>query len=248
MQRIGSERQIKEGEQDKVGGKPRNVLPTLRSHADYSEVKFRDLGLEVKDSRDPDPSLLCAIDFKDLTNLLWWDEAVIPLYNFIEDTTWSFSAAEDTAVASKYKLGDNLGEGMFGTVKLCWNRSTRKKYAVKIIDKIIVAKYDRMAQVMQELAIMKILRHRNIVELLEVLESETKVYIFMEYLDGGDLFDKITAQKRLDEETTVFYFQQLLNGVEYCHNKGICHRDLKPEVRCNISHIAQCSYRGLLSV
>lgn len=76
---------------------------------------------------------------------------------------------------------------------------------------------------------MKLVRHPHVVRLHEVLASRTKIYIILEYITGGELFDKIVHHGRLSELEARRYFQQLIDGVEYCHSKGVYHRDLKPE-------------------
>ena len=76
---------------------------------------------------------------------------------------------------------------------------------------------------------MKLVHHKSIVKLMEVLASRTKIFIVIELVTGGELFDKIVSAGRLDEDKARFYFRQLVDGVEYCHKKGVCHRDLKPE-------------------
>ena len=72
--------------------------------------------------------------------------------------------------------------------------------------------------------------HPNVVKLVEVLASHSKIYIVLELIDGGDLFDKIKEKSGgLSEQECQSYFRQLLDGLEYCHDKGVSHRDLKPE-------------------
>ena len=56
-----------------------------------------------------------------------------------------------------------------------------------------------------------------------------QIFIVLELIAGGELFDKIVSEGRFDEPTARFYFRQLIRGVKYCHNQGVCHRDLKPE-------------------
>jgi 5'-AMP-activated protein kinase catalytic alpha subunit len=84
-------------------------------------------------------------------------------------------------------------------------------------------------QIKREISIMKLVRHPYVVRLHEVLASRTKIYIILEFITGGELFDKIVHHGRLSEAEARRYFQQLIDGVDYCHSKGVYHRDLKPE-------------------
>ena len=85
------------------------------------------------------------------------------------------------------------------------------------------------AQVKKEISIMKLVRQDYVVQLKEVLASRTKIFIVLELVTGGELFDKIVAEGRFNEETARFYLRQLVEGTQYCHRQGVCHRDLKPE-------------------
>ncbi|XP_071920548.1 CBL-interacting serine/threonine-protein kinase 23-like isoform X13 [Coffea arabica] len=76
---------------------------------------------------------------------------------------------------------------------------------------------------------MKLIRHPNVIRMFEVMASKTKIYIVLEFVTGGELFDKIATKGRLKEDEARKYFQQLINAVDYCHSRGVCHRDLKPE-------------------
>ena len=69
----------------------------------------------------------------------------------------------------------------------------------------------------------------HVVQLHEVLASKTKIYLVLELVTGGELFDKIVKETRFTESKARFYFRQLVTSVEFCHNLGVCHRDLKPE-------------------
>ncbi|KAF6143108.1 hypothetical protein GIB67_041176 [Kingdonia uniflora] len=75
---------------------------------------------------------------------------------------------------------------------------------------------------------MRLLNHPHIVKLFEVLATKTKIYFVMEYVKGGELFDKV-AKGRFSEDLSRRYFQQLISAISYCHSHGVFHRDLKPE-------------------
>jgi serine/threonine protein kinase len=81
----------------------------------------------------------------------------------------------------------------------------------------------------------KISNHRNVILLEAVLEliqdSKTTIFLVMELANGGELFDRIKIDCGTREETAKIFFRQLLEGVKHCHDQGVCHRDLKPEVR-----------------
>ncbi|KAJ1433515.1 Serine/threonine-protein kinase, active site [Sesbania bispinosa] len=84
-------------------------------------------------------------------------------------------------------------------------------------------------QVQREIRTMKLLHHPNIVRIHEVIGTKTKIYIVMEYVSGGHLLDKLSYSKKLNECEARKIFQQLIDAVDYCHNRGVYHRDLKPE-------------------
>ncbi|XP_058112778.1 CBL-interacting serine/threonine-protein kinase 23-like isoform X16 [Magnolia sinica] len=129
----------------------------------------------------------------------------------------------------KYELGRVLGEGSFGKVHLARDVETGEKRAIKVINKDRVVKDMMVAQIKREISTMKLAKHPNVVHLFEVMASKTKIYFVLEYVTGGELFDKIAKQGKLREEEARKYFQQLINAVDYCHSKGVYHRDLKED-------------------
>ncbi|KAH9747980.1 CBL-interacting serine/threonine-protein kinase 23 [Citrus sinensis] len=129
----------------------------------------------------------------------------------------------------KYELGRTLGEGSFAKVKFARNTETGENVAIKILDKEKVLKHKMIGQIKREISTMKLIRHPNVIRMYEVMASKTKIYIVLEFVTGGELFDKIASRGRLKEDEARKYFQQLINAVDYCHSRGVCHRDLKPE-------------------
>ncbi|KAI3806671.1 hypothetical protein L1987_22584 [Smallanthus sonchifolius] len=129
----------------------------------------------------------------------------------------------------KYEVGRTIGEGTFAKVKFSQNTETGESVAMKLLDRATIIKHKMVDQIKREISIMKLVRHPNVVRLHEVLASRTKIYIILEFITGGELFDKIVHHGRLSEAESRRYFQQLIDGVEYCHSKGVYHRDLKPE-------------------
>ncbi|KAK7264789.1 hypothetical protein RJT34_32399 [Clitoria ternatea] len=129
----------------------------------------------------------------------------------------------------KYELGGTLGEGNFGKVKFARNTDSGQPFAVKIIEKNKIIDLNITNQIKREIGTLKLLRHPNVVRLYEVLASKTKIYMVLEYVNGGELFDKIASKGKLTEGEGRKLFQQLIDGVSYCHNKGVFHRDLKLE-------------------
>ncbi|XP_020237875.1 CBL-interacting serine/threonine-protein kinase 5-like [Cajanus cajan] len=131
-------------------------------------------------------------------------------------------------VFGKYEMGRLLGKGTFAKVYYGKQISTGESVAIKVINKEQVRKEGMMEQIKREIAVMRLVRHPNVVELKEVMATKTKIFFVMEYVRGGELFAKISKGK-LKEDQARKYFQQLISAVDYCHSRGVSHRDLKPE-------------------
>ncbi|KAI0522849.1 hypothetical protein KFK09_005234 [Dendrobium nobile] len=129
----------------------------------------------------------------------------------------------------KYEVGRTIGEGTFAKVKFAQNTETGESVAMKVLDRATIIKHKMADQIKREISIMKLVRHPHVVRLHEVLASRRKIYIILEFITGGELFDKIVRHGKLSENDSRKYFQQLIDGVDYCHSKGVYHRDLKPE-------------------
>ncbi|KAI4965335.1 hypothetical protein ZWY2020_054788 [Hordeum vulgare] len=133
------------------------------------------------------------------------------------------------ALLGAYELGRTLGEGSFGKVKHARHRATGDHFAVKILDRgRVLSLRGADDQVRREIATLTMLAHPNVVRLHEVAASKTKIYMVLEFVNGGELFDRIAMKKTIRTRRKKT-FQQLIDGVSYCHGKGVYHRDLKPE-------------------
>ena len=128
-----------------------------------------------------------------------------------------------------YLLGEVLGEGAFAKVRLATQIHIKEKCAIKIVNKRLLEDTKDVQRLRKEIKILKTIRHKNIVQLYDIMESKMNLYFVMEYCKGGELFDYIVKKKRLLEKEACIFFQQIINGVEYLHSQGIIHRDLKPE-------------------
>lgn len=125
-------------------------------------------------------------------------------------------------------MGKLLGHGTFAKVYHARNVKTNEGVAIKVIDKEKILKGGLIAHIKREISILRRVRHPNIVQLFEVMATKSKIFFVMEFVRGGELFNKV-AKGRLQEDTARKYFQQLISAVGFCHSRGVFHRDLKPE-------------------
>ncbi|KAK7412459.1 hypothetical protein VNO78_03923 [Psophocarpus tetragonolobus] len=135
---------------------------------------------------------------------------------------------KEKILMQKYEVGRLLGQGSFAKVYHARNLKTGQSVAIKVFDKEMVVKVGMKKQLKREISVMRLVRHPNIVQLHEVLASKTKIYFAMEWVKGGELFNKV-SRGRLREDEARKYFQQMIDALDHCHNQGVYHRDLKPE-------------------
>ncbi|KAK7100909.1 5'-AMP-activated protein kinase catalytic subunit alpha-2-like isoform X2 [Littorina saxatilis] len=128
-----------------------------------------------------------------------------------------------------YILGDTLGVGTFGKVKIATHQLTGHKVAVKILNREKIKSLDVVGKIRREIQNLKLFRHPHIIKLYQVISTPTDIFMVMEYVSGGELFDYIVKHGRLKEEEARRFFQQIISGVFYCHRHMVVHRDLKPE-------------------
>lgn len=123
-----------------------------------------------------------------------------------------------------YVRGNPLGRGEFAVVYAGMNKQTHEQYAIKIIDK---KKID-VKRLHTEVSILSTVRHPNIISLKETFDTDTELYLVMELVTGGELFDKIIEEGAYSEHKACLCVQKILSAVEYLHSLNIVHRDLKP--------------------
>lgn len=135
---------------------------------------------------------------------------------------------ESVSVEEKYEFKDLLGTGAFSQVVLAESRDTPGvMHAIKCIDKkALKGKEDSLEN---EIKVLRRLKHPNIVQLLETYEDKNKVYLVMELVTGGELFDRIVEKGSYTEKDASDLIRQILEAVDYMHSQGVVHRDLKPE-------------------
>nr|XP_046242403.1 serine/threonine-protein kinase Chk2 isoform X1 [Scatophagus argus]XP_046242404.1 serine/threonine-protein kinase Chk2 isoform X1 [Scatophagus argus] len=130
----------------------------------------------------------------------------------------------------KYLLTRRIGTGVCGEVKLAFERSTCKKFAVKIINKKnFQSEGTATKNAKTEIEILKRVDHPCLIRTEDFYQTEDSYYIVLELMEGGELFHKVKSQQQLSESVAKLYFYQMLRAVQYLHSNGIIHRDLKPE-------------------
>lgn len=127
-----------------------------------------------------------------------------------------------------YDIKDQvLGVGNFSTVKLGIQKKTGKRCALKIVDKTLVTNKPNMLK--NEVDILLRVDHPNIIHLVDLFDQPKALYLVMELVTGGELFDKIVEREQYSEEDAAGVMKQLFDSIKYLHGIGIVHRDLKPE-------------------
>ncbi|XP_054418657.1 serine/threonine-protein kinase DCLK2 isoform X5 [Pteronotus mesoamericanus] len=135
--------------------------------------------------------------------------------------------SESSTLLEKYKIGKVIGDGNFAVVKECVDRSTGKEFALKIIDKAKCCGKEHLIE--NEVSILRRVKHPNIIMLVEEMETATELFLVMELVKGGDLFDAITSSTKYTERDGSAMVYNLANALRYLHGLSIVHRDIKPE-------------------
>ncbi|XP_034945472.1 ovarian-specific serine/threonine-protein kinase Lok-like [Chelonus insularis] len=171
-----------------------------------------------------------VLDNNDVISLA---EGDISFFKFITET-YGFNSLP-AQWKSKYVTLRTLGFGACGEVKMVYSKNNFQTYAMKIISKKGHTTSDRRIaidnsdKILNEVKILQALKHPFIIRMEKVIDTPMNLYIMLEIMEGGELFDRIRMNSGLAERQTKFIFYQIVEAVNYLHNQGITHRDLKPE-------------------
>lgn len=135
---------------------------------------------------------------------------------------------EKQKIQDSYDVGDKLGEGAFAIVRKGRHKTTGKVYAIKIINRSSLDKTMELS-LKDEIFILKDMNHANIMNLHDVYASINFYYLVTEYLEGGELFDRIVEKEKYTEVEARNVCQICFAALKYCHSNNVVHRDLKPE-------------------
>lgn len=129
---------------------------------------------------------------------------------------------------NEFMLKEKLGSGGFSTVYKAFHKTSRKMYAIKVIDFSQLSLLDQV-NIEKEIRAHKVMNHKNVVQLYDFFWIDNHVYLVMEYCMGGDLFGYIRDCSPLNHVEIQRIFKQTVDGVAHVHTKGFINRDIKPE-------------------
>ncbi|KAF8556413.1 Pkinase-domain-containing protein [Imleria badia] len=146
---------------------------------------------------------------------------------------------DDPKMIGLWKVGRTIGKGSSGRVRIARHAKTGQYAAVKIVSKhhlnsttlprpADTPEHMRLS-IEREIVLMKLVEHPNVMRLYDVWETSSELYLILEYVEGGELFDYLCTRGRLAPSEALACFQQIIAAVDYCHRFGVAHRDLKPE-------------------
>ncbi|KAE9415595.1 hypothetical protein Angca_007000, partial [Angiostrongylus cantonensis] len=128
-----------------------------------------------------------------------------------------------------FEVGRPLGKGKFGSVYLARIKENGFFVALKVMFKSQLRRSNVEHQLRREIEIQGHLRHPNILRMYTYFWDEKKIYLVLEYAQGGEMYKYLKKKTRFDEEKTAVFIFQMADALNYCHEKKVIHRDIKPE-------------------
>lgn len=153
----------------------------------------------------------------------------------------TFELASDPHQIGPWILGECIGKGASGRVKVARHYETGQMAAVKILplENVLSSRHSLHTRatkaekhrngIDREIIMMKLMDHPNVVRIYDVFEGERDLFLVLEYVDGGELFDYLVNHGRMEPQKALRYFKQIIHGLSYAHAFAVIHRDLKPE-------------------
>ena len=143
-------------------------------------------------------------------------------------------AGDPTSVLTFYHLGRCIGKGNFSEVHIGVHRESGERVAVKVVDTLKTEQFSKKSRsvalnIDSEMQVLRSLSHPNIIKFYGMYRNQTNVHLVIEYMDGGDLLNRILEKGCYNEADGKIVFSQICAGLAYLHSKDICHRDLKPD-------------------
>jgi serine/threonine protein kinase len=148
--------------------------------------------------------------------------------------TQHHTSMKDADVHTLYKFGSVIGRGSTSAVYKGVHIASGRPVAIKVMTKKDpqanrFSKNGTPLYITREIAILRILKHPHVLQLWDVLETDNKMYLILEYAGGGELYSYIMQHHRLPLDDALRFIRQIVSATQYYHELGICHRDLKPE-------------------
>eukprot|EP01155_Anaeramoeba_flamelloides_P043938 Anaeramoba_flamelloidesc37700_g2_i1.p1 GENE.c37700_g2_i1~~c37700_g2_i1.p1 ORF type:complete len:136 (-),score=16.57 c37700_g2_i1:2-409(-) len=128
-----------------------------------------------------------------------------------------------------FRIGKAIGSGATGKVKLAFHKDTGERVAIKIVHKRVLTSTDPResvgrARIEKEMATLELMDHPNVLKLIRSFVADKYLFLITEYFENGDLFSFIENRKCVNHLQALAFFQQLIFGLDYLHQMGICHR------------------------
>ena len=205
-------------------------------------ASFLSDGEESLSPGDDDPSASPDVSASEEGESEAFEESLSMSMSSVKETSTLVRGEDEDGnkMINEYAVLRSLGKGQYGKVKLVVHNDTGGLFAIKILNKSVLARMRKgdetaLDDVRREIAIMKRLNHQNIVSLTEVIDdvSTEKMYLIMEYVAKGPITsiraDGSTSSGPLPEEKVRSYLRDMIAGLQYLHHQQVIHRDVKPE-------------------